>query len=122
MAKLLDTFQTKCLRKIKRIFWPNTIRNNDLLRETCMIPTSVHGRWRWIGHVLRMLQHSLPATSLRWTPQGKRNAGRPKETWIRTTEKMMTNRKQRNKRQRTDRYEDLLIQAAPCVLDTDGYR
>jgi hypothetical protein len=50
-------------------------------------------RWRWIGHVLRMPEHSLPATAFRWTPQGKRNTGRPRETWRRTTEKMLTNRK-----------------------------
>jgi hypothetical protein len=36
--------------------------------------------------------HCLPRTALRWTPQGKRNAGREKETWKRTTVKMLTNR------------------------------
>jgi hypothetical protein len=40
-----------------------------------------------------MLEHYLPTTALRWTPQGKRSTGRPKETWRRTTERMLTNRK-----------------------------
>jgi hypothetical protein len=34
-----------------------------------------------------MPENSLPATALRWIPQGKRNTGQPKETWRRTTEK-----------------------------------
>jgi hypothetical protein len=83
MAKLLDTFLTKCLRKIKRIFWSNTIRNGDLLTDTRMIPTLEdieQRRWRWIGHVLRKPEHYLPGTALRWTPQGKRNTVPPKET------------------------------------------
>jgi hypothetical protein len=41
MAKLLNIFQTKCLKKIKMIFWPNTITNDDLVKETGMIPTSI---------------------------------------------------------------------------------
>jgi hypothetical protein len=61
------------LRKIKMNFLgPNTIRNDYLLRETGMIPTAVdivQRRWRWIGHVLRMPEHSLPATALRLTSQ-----------------------------------------------------
>jgi hypothetical protein len=80
MAKLLDNIQTKCLRKINGTFWPNTIRNDDLLREIGMIPTLVdieQRRWRWIGRVLQMPEYSLPATDFRWTPQEKRNTGRP---------------------------------------------
>jgi hypothetical protein len=41
MVKLFNIYQTKGLRIIKGIFWLNLIRNIDLLRETCMIPTSV---------------------------------------------------------------------------------
>ncbi|KAH3865517.1 hypothetical protein DPMN_028556 [Dreissena polymorpha] len=35
---------------------------------------------------------SLPRVALRWTPQGKRNRGRPKETWRRTVERGLKNR------------------------------
>ncbi len=42
-------------------------------------------RWlRWLGHVLRMDQHSIPKVALRWTPPGKRRQGRPKITWRKT--------------------------------------
>jgi hypothetical protein len=82
-------------QKDKGMFWPNTIRNEDLLTETSMLPTSVdleQTRWRWIGHVLRMPEHFLPGTVLRCTSHGKRNTGRPKVTRRRTTERMLTNR------------------------------
>ena len=38
-------------------------------------------RLRWLGHVLRMPQDSIPKVALRWTPPGKRKRGRPKMTW-----------------------------------------
>jgi hypothetical protein len=37
-----------------------------------------------------MQEHSLPAATLKWTPQGKRNTGQSKETWRRITEKILT--------------------------------
>ncbi|KAK2189637.1 hypothetical protein NP493_101g09049 [Ridgeia piscesae] len=37
-------------------------------------------RLRWLGHVLRMPQDSIPKVALRWTPPGKRKRGRPKMT------------------------------------------
>ena len=40
-----------------------------------------HRRLRWLGHVLRVGQERV---TLRWTPPGKRNPGRPKTTWHRT--------------------------------------
>ena len=44
-------------------------------------------RWRWIGHVLRMENNENPRITLTWTPEGRRNRGRPRETWRRTVEK-----------------------------------
>ncbi|KAH3713330.1 hypothetical protein DPMN_073120 [Dreissena polymorpha] len=35
---------------------------------------------------------SLSRVALRWTPLGKRNHGRPKETWRRTVERELKNR------------------------------
>jgi hypothetical protein len=48
---------------------------------------------RWISYVLRIPKNYLPATALRWIPQGKINTGLPKETWRRTTEKLLTNKR-----------------------------
>ena len=33
ICKKLDTFQMKCLGRIRRIFWPEKIRNEDLLKR-----------------------------------------------------------------------------------------
>ena len=86
----LEVFQNKCLRRIVRVFWPNVISNDDLLKKTgmCKVSDTIRDRrWRWLGHVYRMSADAIPRTALRWTPQGKRNRGRPKETWRRTVEK-----------------------------------
>ncbi|KAI0228948.1 putative uncharacterized transposon-derived protein F52C9.6 [Lamellibrachia satsuma] len=93
LAHKLETFQNKCLRKILEVFWPNTITNEELHRKTdaTSLATQIKKRrWRWLGHVYRMSPGALPKTALRWTADGKRRHGRPKETWRRTVEKEMT--------------------------------
>ncbi|KAK7101726.1 hypothetical protein V1264_020063 [Littorina saxatilis] len=88
-AAKLSSFHTTCLRKILRIFWPRKISNNDLLQRCNMeeMETLItQRRWRWIGHVLRMENDSIPKVALRWTPEGKRKRGRPNQTWRRTVE------------------------------------
>ncbi|XP_052242446.1 uncharacterized protein LOC127852530 [Dreissena polymorpha] len=69
----LSSFHTTCLRKILRIFWPRKISNNELLQRCNMedMETLItKRRWRWIGHVLRMNNDSIPKVALRWTPDG----------------------------------------------------
>ena len=88
----LNAFQRKCLRQILGIHWPERIRNSTLYRRTSTHPVTLdirRRRWRWLGHLLRMPPSSLPRIALRWTPDGKRGRGRPKETWRRTVEKEM---------------------------------
>ena len=92
LTSKLDVFQTKCLRRILRIFWPNTISNAALYERTNTTPLSQvikRRRWTWIGHINRMHPTSIPRVALRWTPAGKRKRGRPKETWRRSVEKEM---------------------------------
>lgn len=95
IEKKLEVFQTKCLRRIMKIFWPNTISNENL-RNMANMETLAEmiqrRRWRWLGHVCRMPTSSITRTALGWTPQGKRNRGRPKETWRRTIERDLRNR------------------------------
>ena len=86
----LEVFQTKCLRRILRIFWPNVISNQELLNRTGLKTITENikiRRWTWLGHVYRMPANSIPRTALMWTPQGQRKRGRPKETWRRTITK-----------------------------------
>ncbi|KAL3856736.1 hypothetical protein ACJMK2_011459 [Sinanodonta woodiana] len=49
-----------------------------------------------------MLIDSIPRVALRWTPQGKRNCGRPKETWRRTVDRDLKTR-------------SLTLQTAPAI-------
>ena len=88
----LDAFQNRCLRRILNVFWPNIITNEVLHRATSTKPISLEikkRRWKWLGHVLRMQSSALPKVALRWTGDGKRKRGRPKETWRRTLESEM---------------------------------
>jgi len=84
----LNVFQNKCLRRILRVYWPQTISNCDLRRRTGTQQVR-RKRWKWIGHVLRMPPAALPRVALKWTPDGRRKRGTPKETRRRTVEKEM---------------------------------
>ena len=88
----VDTFHTKNLRRILKIYWPTTISNEALFErcDTDSISNMVmRRRWTWVGHVLRREHDSLLRTALHWTPEGKRRRGRPKTTWRRTFETEM---------------------------------
>ena len=92
ITQKLDTFQTRCLRRILKIIWLNKISNEELyLRtQTAAISDQIkEKRWRWIGHILRREPTAISRVALKWTPPGKRNRGRPRETWRRSTEKEM---------------------------------
>jgi len=95
IERKLEVFQNKCLLRIMKVFWPNMIMNMELRKRAganSIAETIALRRWRWLGHVCRMAPDSLPRVALRWTPQGKRNRGRPKETWRRTVERELKNR------------------------------
>ena len=88
----LNAFQRKCLRQILGIHWPERIRNSTLYRRTSTHPITLvikRRRWTWLGHLLRMPPLSHPRIAVRWTPDGNRGRGRPRETWRRTIEREM---------------------------------
>ena len=71
----LSVFHTTNLRRILRIFWPDTISNQQLLarcNQDSMETIIMGRRWRWIGHVMRREQDNITSTALHWTPEGKR--------------------------------------------------
>ena len=85
----IQAFINTCLRRILRICWPKTIRNEDLWQRTKQRPVQeeiIQKRWRWIGHTLRRPTNSTTRQALTWNPQGKRKRGRPKNTWRRDIE------------------------------------
>jgi hypothetical protein len=70
----LESFQNNCLRRILRIFWPNRVSNEKLLRRIDCEPLSTvikKRRWWRIGHVCRMPPDALPSVALRWTLEAK---------------------------------------------------
>ena len=93
-ARKVNTFHTKSLRRIMKIFWPLTITKDVLLQKRGSLPMSqtlMKRRWTWTGHVLRQDEESLAKTALYWTPESKRRWGRPKTTWRRTVAAEMRN-------------------------------
>ena len=86
----LQSFINNCLRRILRIFWPNTITNEELWERTkqqLVVLEMKKRKWRWLGHTLRKPRTNITRQSLRWNPQGQRKRGRPRSTWRRDLEK-----------------------------------
>ena len=86
----VQTFINKCLRKILKIYWPNTISNKELWAKTNQEPIVneiTKRKWRWIGHTLRKDNTDITKEALEWTPQGQRKRGRPPNNWRRTVHK-----------------------------------
>ena len=53
----LEVYQTKCLRCVLKIYWPNVILNGELLKRLGLFIKSETIKktcWCWLGHVLRM--------------------------------------------------------------------
>jgi len=85
----LDVFQTKCLRRIFKIRWQQHITNVTVREIAGMEKISDEirrRRWNWIGHLLRRERNDDCVVALGWTPEGRRNRGRPKTTWRRMVE------------------------------------
>lgn len=83
----IQTFMNRCLRTILRIWWPNTISNEQLWQKTKQAGIAKDIRLRkygWLGHTLRKDPTDIPHAALSWNPQGTRSRGRPKITWKRT--------------------------------------
>ena len=55
-AKKLDAFQYKCMKRILKIRWPQTISHQQIQETTGVNRTSDEirrRRWNWIGHIMR---------------------------------------------------------------------
>ena len=88
-AKKLGGFQYKCMKRILRIRWPQTISHQQIQENTGVNRTSDEirrRRWNWIGHIMRNDKEEHCVTALEWRPEGKRRPDRPKTTWRRMVE------------------------------------
>ena len=85
----IQTFINSGLRRIFRIRWPDKISNKELWQRGSQEPVESQikkRKWGWIGHTLRKPVATITRQALTWNPQGKRNRGRPKNSWRRDTE------------------------------------
>ena len=67
-------FHTTCLRRVLKIFWPEKISNEDMLKrckqeDMDAIIRRRHG-W-WLGHYLWRKTHTITRKALHWTPDRK---------------------------------------------------
>ena len=84
----IQAFNNKNLRYLTGIWWPKKISNEELWKMTDqerLITTIRRRKYRWIGHTLRKPDSSITRQALDWNPQGKRQRGRPRQSWRRTT-------------------------------------
>lgn len=89
IRRKLQTFVNRCLRYILKIWWPETITNEELKIKTRQQDINIQIKKRkygWIGHALRKDISEPTRAVLNWNPQGKRRQGRPRKTWRRTVE------------------------------------
>ena len=87
LTNKIQVFVNKCLRRILRIWWPNTISNDDLYvrcNQSPIVCEIKRRKWNWIGHTLRKPVTEPCRQALEWNPQGSRRPGRPNMTWKRT--------------------------------------
>uniref|UniRef100_A0A914UPB0 Reverse transcriptase domain-containing protein n=1 Tax=Plectus sambesii TaxID=2011161 RepID=A0A914UPB0_9BILA len=88
IAKKLNVFQQRCLRRIFRISYLEHKTNDKVLKRANVHQLEAivtERRMRLAGHVLRMNDDRHPKTAMRWTPRnGKRRVGAPRITWRRT--------------------------------------
>jgi hypothetical protein len=89
IKRSMRAFINRCLRKILRIRWSETITDEELWERTGQKPLDRQikkRKWSWIGHTLRKPSGMTEKDALDWNPQTKRRRGRPKKTWKRTVE------------------------------------
>ena len=71
-TKKIQTFINLCIRRILKIWWPDTISNKVLWHRTKQKPAEIEirqRRWRWIGHTLRKPPTSTTRLVLKWNPK-----------------------------------------------------
>ena len=71
----------KCTYSINDTFW-----SRFMTIVLCLLSSTFSNKYLYIGS-------SITKKALRWTPQGCRDRGRPKNTWKRTVEKELGNMK-----------------------------
>ena len=85
--KKLDSFDSKCLRKILGIKWSDFITNEEVRERSRQQPvtdTICKRRLSWLGHAVRLPPSRLANQVLTWHPGGKRLPGKPRMNYRQT--------------------------------------
>ena len=83
----LDSFESKCLRKILCIKWNEFKTNAEIRQMSEQQSTSLvirKRRWTYIGHVMRRNNQRITKQAIKWNTIGRRKRGQPRETLKRT--------------------------------------
>ena len=87
-TKRVQTFETKCFRRMLGISWSDR-KTNDFVRaqvtsragpQEPLLATIKRRKLTWFGHVTR--HNSLPKTILQGTLEGGRKRGRQAKSWL----------------------------------------
>jgi hypothetical protein len=73
-----------------KIWWPNKISNErlwEITNQETIEKTIKIRKWKWIGHTWRRPSNKITPQALEWNLPGKRNRGRPRNTWRLKVEK-----------------------------------
>ncbi len=88
LAARLDGFDSRALRTIENIRWPQRVSNKILRSRTCQPRASclaAQRRTRWFGHVLRLPPDHPTRAILQFDPRDagwRRPRGRPRTRWL----------------------------------------
>lgn len=88
LAKRIDGFDSRALRTIENIRWPQRVSNEELRARTCQPRASslvAQRRTRWFGHVLRLPPDHPTRAILQFDPKAagwRRPRGKPRTRWL----------------------------------------
>ena len=88
----IQSFETKCYRKILRIPWTEKRKNTDVLKElnvkeNWLINNILYRKIRYFGHIKR--HDGLERTILEGRVPGRRGRGRPRRRWLQDIKETM---------------------------------
>ena len=77
-------FESRCLRKILRIWWEQRVTDRKVWKQAdsnYIVKEVKKRRWKWLGQVLRMKKDRHPYAALTWAPLGNMGKSSPLGTW-----------------------------------------
>ena len=117
----IDSFQRRLIRtNVLNITWPKKISNESVYKISKLQPWTQKIRKQkltWFGHLMRMDEEVPARKALRYAEQHyEKPQGRPKETWIHSTQKLFEEHDMARSKTSNTRQESL---ERPCLESDD---